>query len=79
MRQADRRQHHREVITEETMNAQLIADTPKEEALIRIRSLQVQNATAAQRRKIESHEKKMYRHFFNSIETNFGLSKKTTS
>lgn len=58
------------------MDTQLIANTPQEEALIRIRSLQVQNATAAQRGKIENLEKKIYRYFLNSIETKYGLSRK---
>ena len=55
------------------MDAQLIANNPQEEALIKIRSLQMQNATSVQRENIKKLEHSMYRHFFTLIDWMYGI------
>ncbi len=57
------------------MDAQLIANNPQEEVLIKIRSIQRQNTTAKQCAKIQNLEKRISRLFVKLVRSQYGISK----
>lgn len=57
------------------MDAQLIANTNQEEALLQIRSMRNENITAVQHSQIENTERILYISFFWLCRTKYGLSR----
>lgn len=58
------------------MDAQLIANNPQEEALIKIRSLQTQNITTAQRQRIGHLEDRISKLFLRLVYNQYRINKK---
>ena len=57
------------------MDTQLIGNNPQEEALIKIRTLQKENRTAAQQEKIEKFEHNLYALFLSLFYSKYGVNK----